>query len=252
MQAIVVFLGPAGSGKSSLVGAYSAWLEERELGKVHKVNLDPAAEYIPYKPDFDIRKYVNAREVAVKFGLGPNGALVKSIEMITERISNIVDEIVTVDKEYILIDTPGQMEVFVFRDMAPKLFSELKRVTNRIVALFVVDASLITDPADYAFLALMSVAIQLRLDVDTVPVLNKVDLAPSSEVMGDVLSDLPLVVEKVRERGTYGEMIGRIMEIVSEYSKAIYIPRVSAKTMEGIEELHRIVHEVTCSCGDLS
>lgn len=34
-----------------------------------KVNLDPAAEYVPYTPGFDVRTIVRASDVARKYGL---------------------------------------------------------------------------------------------------------------------------------------------------------------------------------------
>jgi GTPase SAR1 family protein len=73
-----VFADPASSAKSTLVTAYSKWLREDDI-PVCTVNLDLAVEEAPYKPDFDIRNIINAREVARKYGLGPNGAPVKSM-----------------------------------------------------------------------------------------------------------------------------------------------------------------------------
>ncbi|HIP65006.1 MAG TPA: GTPase, partial [Pyrodictium sp.] len=58
----IVFVGPAGSGKSHLVDAFGDWLEFNELS-VARVNLDPAAEWLPYEPDVDVREYVDARKV---------------------------------------------------------------------------------------------------------------------------------------------------------------------------------------------
>jgi len=251
VKSIVLFVGPAGAGKSTLVAAYSRWLEEQGL-KPFRVNLDPAAEYIPYKPDYDIRKIVTTREVALKYGLGPNGALVKSIEIVTENLDTVIRELSECDYDFMLIDTPGQMEVFVFRDLAPRLVKSLREVSDRIAAVFVVDASLIRNPEDYAFLAVMSIALQLRLGVDVVPVLNKVDTVSHMEFVGDVISDVDIVRKALKDKGLYGEMMIQILDTIWLYGKAVRVPKVSALRIEGLEELHRLVHEVTCSCGDLT
>jgi len=118
--------------------------------------------------------------------------------------------------------------------------------------VFVVDASLIRNPEDYAFLAVMSIALQLRLGVDVVPVLNKVDTVSHMEFVGDVISDVDIVRKALKDKGLYGEMMIQILDTIWLYGKAVRVPKVSALRIEGLEELHRLVHEVTCSCGDLT
>ncbi len=248
---IVIFIGPAGAGKSSLVAAYSRWLEDIGL-RPFKVNLDPAADYVPYTPDYDVRKLVNARDIALKYGLGPNGALVKSIEIITDKLGDIVNEFRNAETDFVLIDTPGQMEVFIFRDLAPRLVESLRGISDRIAAVFIVDATLIRNPEDYAFLAVMSIALQLRLGVDVVPVLNKMDLVSDIDLAGDVVSDVDKVRESLKYRGLYGEMMAQILDTIWLYGKAARVPRVSATRSEGLDELHRLIHEITCGCGDLT
>jgi GTPase SAR1 family protein len=251
-KAIVMFLGPAGSGKSTLVYAYSKWLSEEFGLRVYKVNLDTAAEYIPYQPDFDIRMYIDAHRIAKELGLGPNGALVKSMEMLSENVDIVTKAIDNADADFILIDTPGQMEVFIFRDVALKLSQSLGKYGREFVAVFVLDGEVVKRYEDYAFVAIMCVALQARLGVDVVPVINKIDVAENLSLVGDVVSDVEGVVEKLRNKGTYGEMLANIVNTIWLYAKATRVPRVSAKNMLGLEELHRVVHELTCSCGDLT
>jgi GTPase SAR1 family protein len=251
-KAIVMFLGPAGSGKSTLVYAYSKWLSEEFGLRVYKVNLDTAAEYIPYQPDFDIRMYIDAHRIAKELGLGPNGALVKSMEMLSENVDIVTKAIDNADADFILIDTPGQMEVFIFRDVALKLSQGLGKYGREFVAVFVLDGEVVKRYEDYAFVAIMCVALQARLGIDVVPVINKIDVAEDLSLVGDVVSDVEGVVEKLRNKGTYGEMLANIVNTIWLYAKATRVPRVSAKNMLGLEELHRVVHELTCSCGDLT
>lgn len=251
-KTFVIFIGPAGSGKSTLVYAYSRWLQE-QLGIVtFKVNLDPAAEYIPYKPDFDVRNIVDANKIAEQLGLGPNGALVKAMDMIMQRIDEIIYEIDDASSDFVLVDTPGQMEVFLFRDIAFKLIERLKWISKNIVAVFVGDAEIIKRYEDYVFLSIISIAVQVRLSIDVVPVINKVDITSLNELVGDVISDIKVVSSELRGLGVYGEMLENILNIISLYSKATQVPKISAKYFVGLEELHRIIHEITCACGDLT
>jgi len=84
----IVIMGPAGSGKSTLAKALADWLEDQELS-VSIVNFDPAAESLPYTPDVDIRRYVRARDLMIEKGLGPNGALIASVDMTINYIAEI-------------------------------------------------------------------------------------------------------------------------------------------------------------------
>ncbi len=247
-----MFVGPAGSGKSSLVAAYSKWL--RECGfQVYIVSLDPAADYLPYTPDLDVRGSIDAREVAVKYGLGPNAALVKSIELIVRNLSDILSPITTIDADFILIDTPGQLEVFLFRDLSVRLSEWLKKYSSEAYAIFVFDATLLRDPADYAFMQLLSLATQLRLGLDTAPVINKIDLARDIDYRGDLLRDLGKLRKRLLEKHSlYAEMLRDLLRELLEYARSVNVPRVSAKTGEGIEDLHKLLHEMGCACGDLS
>ncbi|MEM1541443.1 MAG: ATP/GTP-binding protein [Ignisphaera sp.] len=251
-KTIAVFIGPAGSGKSTTVYAYSKWLY-REFGyKTYKVNLDPAAIFIPYEHDYDIRIIINIDRISKEYRLGPNGALVKSMDIISSKIDDIIHVFKDIDNQFILIDTPGQMEIFLFRDIAYKLMNSLKKYFRHVVAIFVTDAEVMKRYEDYAFLAIMTVAIQTRLGVDVIPVINKIDIANVDKIVGDIISDVDTITKHLMGQGVYGEMMSNILNTIAMYTKVTRIPKISAKNLLGLEELHRLIHEITCVCGDLT
>ncbi|MFP3296874.1 MAG: ATP/GTP-binding protein, partial [Vulcanisaeta sp.] len=84
----VFIVGTAGSGKTTLVNSFAEWLENNQYD-VAIVNLDPAAEYVPYIPDIDIRDVVSARELMRKYKLGPNGSIIAAIDMLAVRAQEI-------------------------------------------------------------------------------------------------------------------------------------------------------------------
>lgn len=65
---VILFIGMAGSGKTTLVHSFSSFLK-----KAHKqryvINLDPAVGKLPYKPRIDIRDSVNYSETMKEFEL---------------------------------------------------------------------------------------------------------------------------------------------------------------------------------------
>ena len=118
----VFVVGTAGSGKTTLVQAFAEWLERNQYD-VAIVNLDPAVDYVPYIPDIDVRDIISARKIAKKYKLGPNASILAAIDMLVFNADKIKESITALGATYILIDTPGQMELFAFRSSGSFLIS---------------------------------------------------------------------------------------------------------------------------------
>ena len=110
---VIFFIGTAGSGKSLLTASLSDWLK---VGKqnVATVNLDPGVSTLPYVPDIDIRNKIDIYQIMDDYQLGPNGALVLASDLIAEEAQLIGAEIENLQSDVVLVDTPGQMELFAF------------------------------------------------------------------------------------------------------------------------------------------
>ncbi len=80
--------------------------------KVSFINLDPGVEELPYTPQIDVREYVNVRDVMRRYGLGPNGALIKSIDMLLQYKDLIKEKIGKMDADYIMVDTVLALRYF--------------------------------------------------------------------------------------------------------------------------------------------
>ena len=111
----IILVGPAGCGKTTLVKSFGNWVSKVQGMRVGYVNLDPGAERVPYKAYFDVRSIVNVRDIMKTYDLGPNGAFIKSMNIVYENLDRVVSRIVQAEFDYVLIDTPGQMELFVFK-----------------------------------------------------------------------------------------------------------------------------------------
>ncbi|KAG2477043.1 MAG: GTPase [Nitrosopumilales archaeon] len=180
MKSIFV-VGTAGSGKSLLTskiheyytrnGAFSAIL-----------NLDPGVESLPYGCDIDVRDYVDIVSIMKQYDLGPNGALIMANDLIASKIDSIQDEIDKVSPDYLLIDTPGQIELFAYRTSGQFLVQNL-RIDERM-SIFLFDGALVTTPVNFVSIALLATSIRLRLGLPTINVLTKTDL------IGEKLKDI--------------------------------------------------------------
>jgi len=181
----VLVLGPAGSGKSYLSRALSDWMKDHGLDVV-LLNLDPAAEWLPYLPDVDVRNYITYAEVMRKFNLGPNGALITSVDLIANYIDDIRSEIESRSPNYVVVDTPGQMEIFAFRASGKVVVDRLTKGYKR-VSVFLIDSYLATRASALLSMLFLSMSSFLYLGIPQITVLSK----------ADVLSERDL--ERIRE-----------------------------------------------------
>jgi hypothetical protein len=221
------------------------------VGTGHRVaylNLDPGADYLPYVPNFDARELVTVESLMKKEGLGPNGALIKAAEVLEGAIPEIIDEFESRSggSDFHIIDTPGQMEVFIFRELGPKLASALR---GRTVALSIIDPSLMQSGVDLVVLKLLGLVVELRLGIPSIDIINKTDL------YGD------LTVEKMEEeiagrafkdRGLSAELADQLYPIVNDLTKRRRAIPVSAKKGTGMEDIYKAIGESFCACGDLT
>jgi len=121
---LVFIIGTAGSGKTLFTAAFAEWLKLSKQD-VTVVNLDPGALKLPYQPDVDVRNYVDVENLMEKYSLGPNGALIMAADLIADEIENLTRDIDETHADIVLVDTPGQMELFAFRASGPYIVNEL-------------------------------------------------------------------------------------------------------------------------------
>jgi len=243
----IVFVGTAGCGKTTLVKSFSEWLEELGL-RASCVNLDPGVEALPYEAFFDVREMVRTSDLMKELGLGPNGAMIMASKIMEERMDEIVKRMEASDADYVLVDTPGQMELFVFRGLGPSLSSAIKRV-RRAVAVYIVDAETIRDASELLVIKLLSLIIELRLEIPTVAVINKGDVVD--------LSELTLKVDEVKRRlssrtDVLSDLALELTDLVFKYERASRVVVISALKKIGLDRLYDLIHESFCVCGDLT
>lgn len=77
----LIVIGMAGSGKSTFLGKLHTHLLEYYDTIPYMVNLDPAVSFLPFSPKNDIRDEIKYKEVMSKYGLGPNGAIMTSLNL---------------------------------------------------------------------------------------------------------------------------------------------------------------------------
>ena len=91
MKAIYI-TGTAGSGKSILTSNLLQWYTDHDNFPI-TINLDPAVSELPYRPDVDIRNYIDINNIIEAYGLGPNGAIIMSHDLIGTKIHQLPIEL---------------------------------------------------------------------------------------------------------------------------------------------------------------
>jgi GTPase SAR1 family protein len=179
MAHTVFIIGMAGSGKSTLTGAYLEWLKSGDRD-VLSANLDPGATALPYNPDIDARRYVDIEKLMLDYQLGPNGALIMASDLLADHLEEIRGEIEEANPELVLVDTPGQMELFAFREGGRFIATQLTD-DNRAV-LYLMDAPFSRSPLNFTSNAYLAAATYSRIMLPQVYALTKTDLVTENEI----------------------------------------------------------------------
>ncbi|MFB5632857.1 MAG: ATP/GTP-binding protein [Nitrosopumilus sp.] len=165
--------GTAGSGKSLLSSKlYDYYTKNGAFTAI--LNLDPGVENLPYSCDIDVRDFVDYVSIMKQYDLGPNGALVMAADLIASKIDEIQNEVNRVNPDYLIVDTPGQIELFAYRSSGRFIVDSI--TSEEKTSIFLFDGALITTPVNFVSIALLATSIRLRLNLPTINVLTKTDL----------------------------------------------------------------------------
>jgi len=242
---IAFIIGTAGSGKSLFTAALSEWLKVSKQD-VAVVNLDPGALKLPYSPDVDVRNYVDVGDLMEKYGLGPNGALIMAADLIADEIENITKDIEAANADVVLVDTPGQMELFAFRASGPYIVNELTREPKAIVYLF--DTVFSINPLNYVSNMFLSAAVYNRFFQPQMHLLSKCDLIPEKEVKTIIdWSVNPSALEDSIEQkleGTKRLFSRNMMHAISQLGIKFLLIPVSAKTNQGLVNFNAALERI--------
>ena len=238
----VYFIGTAGSGKSTLTHVFKQWMNQCGNDAV-TVNLDPGAENLPYVPDIDIRDWISLKEIMDSYELGPNGAQIACADMIALNTDDIKKSIESFKTDYILIDTPGQLELFVFREAGKFIVKFLN--PNRSIVAYLLDPALAKTASGFVSQLLLSINTSFRLGLPQVNILSKADILSDEEL--EVIkrwSNSPEELEdsiNKENASVHREMSEKISNIIKEFQDEIKLYPTGKENLQGIEDLYSAI-----------
>jgi len=242
----IFITGTAGSGKSLLTSRIHEYYTKNGAFAAI-LNLDPGIENSPYTCDIDVRDHVDIISIMKKYELGPNGALIMANDLIATKIDQLQNEIDEINPDYLLIDTPGQIELFAYRSSGQFLVQNLR--LDEKISIFLFDGSLVTSPVNFVSISLLATSIKLRLGIPTINVLTKTDLI--GEKLKEVLdwSTNLVAIESAISRDTSGETYTLTTDILRSLNlgdlaqELIPISNVTGEGMVNLESvLSRIIN----------
>jgi len=243
MKAIYI-TGTAGSGKSLLTSNLLKWYIDHNNFPI-TLNLDPAVSELPYLPDVDIRDHIDINNIIDTYGLGPNGAIIMAHDLISTKIQDIQLEVDELNPDYILIDTPGQIELFAYRSSGNYFISNFQADSK--VTIFIMDGVLVSSPINFVSLSLLSTSINLRLKTSQINVLSKRDLIIDNleNILDWSHSDTTLLEALDKENNQEFSLLSKdVIKIISQNGLNQDVVAVSNLTMNGLIELYSVLSRI--------
>lgn len=144
------------------------------------INLDPAAESFEHTPDLDIKELISLEDVMEEVDYGPNGGLIYCFEFLLENLDWLSEAIEGLTEDYlIIIDMPGQIELYTHIPVVPSLARFLSRPGSldvRLCATYLLESTFVLDRAKFFAGTLSAMSAMLTLEVPHINVLSKMDL----------------------------------------------------------------------------
>jgi GPN-loop GTPase len=174
----VLIMGPAGAGKSTFCTALLQHLALNRRSSYY-INLDPAATSFGHPPDLDIKDLISLDDAMEELELGPNGGLLACFDYLLQNMDFLTDPLdALTDEVLMIIDMPGQIELYTHVPILPALVRELTggMLNMRLCAVYLLEATFIVDRAKFFAGTLSAMSSMLLLGLPHVNVLSKMDL----------------------------------------------------------------------------
>ncbi|KAI1275304.1 hypothetical protein F5Y07DRAFT_180932 [Xylaria sp. FL0933] len=263
----IVCVGMAGSGKTTFMQRINAHLHAQKEPP-YVINLDPAVLNVPFESNIDIRDSVNYKEVMKQYNLGPNGGILTSLNLFATKVDQILgllEKRAAPDPEKpdkkliknILVDTPGQIEVFVWSASGQILLESLASSFPTVIA-YVIDTPRTASTSTFMSNMLYACSILYKTKLPMILVFNKTDVKDASFAK-EWMTDYDAFQEALAQdeagnafggvegegagSGYMGSLLNSMSSMLEEFYAHLSVVGVSSMTGQGVDEFFAAVQE---------
>ncbi|KAI9848119.1 MAG: hypothetical protein M1838_000644 [Thelocarpon superellum] len=259
----IVCVGMAGSGKTTFMQRINSHLHTKK-DPPYVINLDPAVRTVPFESNIDIRDSVNYKEVMKQYKLGPNGGILTSLNLFATKIDQILgllEKRTTPDPAKpnakpitnILVDTPGQIEVFVWSASGSILLDSLASAFPTVIA-YIIDTPRTTSTSTFMSNMLYACSILYKTKLPMILVFNKTDVT-DAEFAKEWMTDFEAFQAALRQEDSEGEsgdtggsgymgsLLNSMSLMLEEFYRHLSVVGLSSMTGQGIDDFFIAVRE---------
>ncbi|TKX25280.1 GTPase-like protein 2 [Elsinoe australis] len=260
----IAVVGMAGSGKTTFMQRINSHLHSKKAPP-YVLNLDPAVHSTPFESNIDIRDSVNYKEVMKQYNLGPNGGILTSLNLFATKIDQVLSILekrclpsaqpqgtTQTTPKHILLDTPGQIEVFVWSASGSILLSALASSFPTVLAYVIDTPRTTSSTSTFMSNMLYAISILYKTRLPMILVFNKTDVKSPDEAiewMRDFESfQAALRAEEEAEQdggaggsGYMGSLLNSMSLVLEEFYNNLSVVGVSSMTGDGVDEFFEAV-----------
>ncbi|EKD15775.1 uncharacterized protein L3040_003134 [Drepanopeziza brunnea f. sp. 'multigermtubi'] len=268
---VIVCVGMAGSGKTTFMQRINSHLHAKKEPP-YVINLDPAVRNVPFDSNIDIRDSVNYKEVMKSYNLGPNGGIITSLNLFATKIDQILgllEKRTSPDPakpdakpiKNILVDTPGQIEVFVWSASGAILLDSLASTFPTVIA-YIIDTPRTASTSTFMSNMLYACSILYKTKLPMILVFNKTDVK-DAEFAKEWMTDFEAFQAALKTEedagsfggveggdmgggsGYMGSLLNSMSMMLEEFYSHLSVVGVSSMTGAGIDEFFEAVGDKT-------
>ena len=193
------------------------------------INLDPAADDFKYPVSGDVRDLISLSEVMEEMDLGPNGALLYSMEYLQDNLENWLSMTLEGydDGDCVIFDCPGQIELYSHHSTFRAIADQLQAWSWHVITVYILDAQFVTDGAKYIAGCLQCQAAMMNLELPHINILSKVDLVEDMATLEPFITpDAHLLSSALHNsmETRYHGLNNLISSLLEEYSLVTFHP----------------------------